>query len=138
MLAEKKDIKNLLKISGYSSTAIEYILRKVNVGKIEDSDTHAVYTGPCGDTMEIFLKIEPESKEIKKAKFLAVGCAGALTCGSALTEMIKGKTIEQAEKIDEEDVVNWLGRIPKQKIFCACLAKKTLKYAIKDYRKRQN
>jgi nitrogen fixation NifU-like protein len=59
-MAEEKDKKNLLKISGYSSTAMEYILRKVNVGKIEDPDAHAVYTGPCGDSMEIFLKIEPE------------------------------------------------------------------------------
>jgi NifU-like protein involved in Fe-S cluster formation len=136
-MAEENDIKNLLKISGYSSTAIEYILRKVNVGKIEDPDAHSVYTGPCGDSMEIFLVIEPDSKMIKEAKFLAVGCAGALACGSALTEMIKGKTIEQAEKIDEEDVMNWLGRIPAQKIYCACLAKRTLKYAIKEYRNKQ-
>ena len=136
-MAEEKDIKNLLKISGYSITAIEYILRKVNVGKIEDPDAHSVYTGPCGDTMEIFLKIEPDYKVIKGAKFQAVGCAGALACGSALTEMIKGKTIEQAEKIDEEDVVNWLGGIPIQKIYCACLAKRTLRNAIKEYRNKQ-
>ena len=135
-MAEEKDIKKLLKISGYSSTAIEYILRKVNVGKIEDPDAHAVYTGPCGDTMEIFLKIEPDYKVIKAAKFQAVGCAGALACGSALTKMIKGKTIEQAEKIDEEDVMNWLGGIPAQKIYCACLAKRTLRNAITEYRNK--
>jgi NifU-like protein involved in Fe-S cluster formation len=137
-MAEERDIKNLLKISGYSSTAIEYILRKVNVGKIEDHDAYAVYTGPCGDSMEIFLVIEPDSKLIREAKFQAVGCAGALACGSALTEMIKGKTIEQAEEIDEEDIINWLGRIPIQKIYCACLAKRTLKFAIKGYRNKQN
>ena len=136
-MAEENDIKNLLKISGYSSTAIEYILKKVNVGKIDDPDAHFIYTGPCGDSIEIFLKIEPDSKVIKEAKFLAVGCAGALACGSALTEMIKGKTIEQAEKIDEEDVMNWLGGIPIQKIYCACLAKRTLRYAIKEYRNKQ-
>jgi len=100
------DIKNLLKISGYSNIAIEYF----------------------------FLTIEPKSRVIKEAKFQAIGCAGAFSSGSALTEMIKGKTIEQAEKIEEEDVIDWLGGIPQQKIHCTCLAKKTLKFALNEYK----
>ncbi len=133
-MAGEENIKNLLKISGYSSTAIEYFLKKVNVGIIEDPDAYFVYTGPCGDTMEIFLVIEPGSKVIKEAKFQAIGCAGAFASGSAITEMIKGKTVEQAEKIEEEDVIDWLGDIPKQKIHCVCLAKRTLKFALTGYK----
>ncbi|RJS69387.1 iron-sulfur cluster assembly scaffold protein [Methanophagales archaeon] len=133
-MSGKEDIKNLLKRSGYSSTAIEYFIEKVNVGKIEDHDAYFVYTGPCGDTMEIFLTIEPGSKVIKDAKFQAIGCAGAFASGSAITEMIKGKTVEEAKKIEEEDIIDWLGDIPKQKIHCACLAKKTLKFALDEYK----
>jgi len=133
-MSGKGDIKNLLKISGYSDIAIEYFLKKVNVGKIDNPDAYFVHTGPCGDTMEIFLTIEPKSRVIKEAKFQAIGCAGAFSSGSALTEMIKGKTIEQAEKIEEEDVIDWLGGIPGQKIHCTCLAKKTLKFALGEYK----
>jgi hypothetical protein len=67
-MSGKEDIENLLKISGYSNTAIECFLEKLNVGKIEDPDAHFVYTGPCGDTKENPLAIEPESKVIKEAQ----------------------------------------------------------------------
>ena len=72
-MSGKEDIKNLLKISGYSNIAIEYFLEKVNVGKIDNPDAYFVHTGPCGDTMEISLAIEPDSKVIKEAKFQAIG-----------------------------------------------------------------
>lgn len=130
------EVRELLKKSGYSSRAIEYYIRKVNVGDIKDPSVRFAYTGPCGDTMEIFLKIE--SNVIKDAKFQAIGCAGAFASGSALMEMIKEKTLEQAEKIDEEDIMKHLGAIPKQKIHCACLAKRTLRKAIEQYRKNRN
>lgn len=129
------EVIELLKKSGYPSKAIEYYVGKVNVGEIEDPSVHVAYTGPCGDTMEIFLKIE--SNVIKDAKFRAIGCAGAFASGSALMEMIRGKTLEQAETIDEEDIINHLGGLPKQKFHCACLAKRTLRKAIGRYRKKQ-
>ena len=130
------EVRELLKKSGYSSRAIEYYIQKVNVGEIKDSSVRFAYTGPCGDTMEIFLKIE--SKVIKDAKFQAIGCAGAFASGSALMELIKEKTLEQAEKIDEGDIMDHLGAVPKQKIHCACLAKRTLRKAIEQYRKNRN
>jgi len=130
------EVRELLKKSGYSSRAIEYYIRKVNVGKIRDPSVRFAYTGPCGDTMEIFLKIE--SNVIKDAKFQAIGCAGAFASGSALMDLVKGKTLEQAEKIDEGDIMKHLGRIPKQKIHCACLAKRTFRKAIERYRKNKN
>jgi nitrogen fixation NifU-like protein len=129
------EVVDLLKKSGYSDKAIEYYINKVNVGEIKDHSTHHMYTGPCGDTMAIFLKID--SGVIKDAKFQAIGCAGSFASGSALTEMIKGKTLEQAEKIDETDIVNHLRAIPEQKIHCACLAKRTLGLAIEEYRQRR-
>jgi len=86
--------------------------------------------------MEVYLKIE--SNLIKDAKFQAIGCAGAFSSGSALMEMVKGKSLEKAEKITEEDIISFLGGIPKQKFHCACLAKRTLKRAIEKHRRTQN
>ena len=126
------EVRRLLEKSGYSSKAIEYFLKKVNVGLIENPSVQLAYTGPCGDSMEVYLKIE--SDVIKCAKFQAIGCAGAFSAGSALMEMVKEKTLEEAEKITEEDIINFLGGIPKQKIHCACLAKRTLRKAIERYR----
>jgi len=126
------EVRRLLEKSGYSSKAIEYYVKKVNVGRIENPSAHLAYTGPCGDSMEVYLKIE--SDVIKEAKFQAVGCAGAFSAGSALMEMVKEKTLEEAEKITEEDIINFLGGIPKQKIHCACLAKRTLRKVIEKYR----
>ncbi len=126
------EVRRLLEKSGYSSKAIEYYLKKVNVGRVENPSVHLAYTGPCGDSMEVYLKIE--SNVIKDAKFQAIGCAGAFSSGSALMEMVKEKTLEEAVRITEEEIMNFLGGIPKQKIHCACLAKRTLEMAINKYR----
>ncbi len=126
------EVGRLLEKSGYSRKAIEYYLKKVNVGRIENPNVSSVYTGSCGDTMKIYLKIE--FNVIKDAKFQAIGCAGAYSSGSALIEMVKGKTLKEAEKITEKEIINFLGGIPKQKIHCACLSRRTLQKAIKKYR----
>jgi len=130
------EVKDLLKKSGYSDKAIEYYERKLNVGKIENPDAYFIYTGPCGDTVEMYLKIE--SNIIVDAKFRAIGCAGSFVSGSALTKMIKGKTLEEADEIEEGDILNHLEGIPAPKIHCACLSKKTLQKAIKQYREIKN
>lgn len=136
---EISKIIDLLKKSGYSAKAIEYYIKKVNVGEMEEPSAHFVYTSPCGDTMEIYLRIEKDkhtgSEAIREAKFQAIGCAGAFTSGSALTEMIKGKTLKQAAQIDVESIINHLGGIPAPKVHCTCLAKTTLENAIKQYKK---
>jgi nitrogen fixation NifU-like protein len=94
-----------------------------------------MFTGQCGDTMEIFLKIS--SNVIMDAKFQAIGCAGSFTSGSALTKMIIGKTLKDCEKLDENDVLNHLGEIPEQKAHCAQLSVFTFKKAIEQYKKQQ-
>ena len=127
-------IKALLEESGYSEKAIEYYMNRVNVGEMSKPDAYAIYTGPCGDTMEIFLNVE--DGVIKEAKFQAIGCAGAFSSGSALTEMIIGMTLKEAEEIDEDKIIEYLGGIPMQKVHCTCLSKRTLQKAIKDYKEK--
>lgn len=124
------DVENLLKISGYSERAIEYYLTHLHVGNIKNPDAHAIYTGPCGDTMEIFLKI---SGVITDAKFLAIGCAGSFASGSALCEIIKGKTPEECKKLNENNLLDHLGALPEQKVHCARLTVLTLKMALDQY-----
>jgi len=128
------DVVELLRLAGYSDKAIELFMKKVNVGEISNPDVSTTYTGICGDTMKIFLKVE--NGKIKDAKFQAIGCAGSFAAGSALTEMIKDKSLEEAEKITEKDIIGFLGKIPEQKLHCARLAKKTLEKAINDYREK--
>ncbi len=127
-------IRDLLKASGYSEKAIGYYLNKVNVGELSEPDAYAIYTGPCGDTMEVFLRIE--DSVIKEVKFQAIGCAGAFSSCSALTEMIRGKTLEEAEGIEEEEIIEYLGGIPMAKVHCTCLSKRALQRAIKQYKKK--
>lgn len=125
------EVTDLLRKSGYSDRAIEYYTKRINFGEMEGPSVRFAYTGICGDTMEIYLKVE--SDVIKDAKFRAIGCPGAFASGSALTEMIKGKTLEQAEKVDAKEVIDHLGGIPEAKVHCACLAERTLKKAIQQY-----
>lgn len=126
------EVRNLLKTSGYSERAIEYYENHLNVGSIDNPDAQYMFTGPCGDTMEIFLKIS--SDIITDAKFQAIGCAGSFTSGSALTKMITNKTLKECEKLDENDVLKHLGEMPEQKVHCARLAVLTLKKAIEQYK----
>ena len=84
--------------------------------------------------MEFFLKVEDGT--IKDASFQAIGCAVAFSSGSALSDMVRGKTVEEAEGIEEEDIIAFLGEIPVQKVHCACLAKRTLRKAIAAYERK--
>ena len=128
------EIRTLLKTSGYSDRAIEYYENHLNVGSIENPDAHSIFTGPCGDTMEFFLKI---SDVITDAKFQAIGCAGSFASGSALTKMIYGKTLKDCIKLDESDILKHLGTMPEQKVHCARLAVLTLQKAIEQYEKKE-
>ena len=130
---KNEKITELLKKSGYSEKAIEYFIKKINVGYLSEPDACFSYTGPCGDTLEIYLKIK--ENKIDNAKFQATGCAGAFVSGSALCTLIKDKTLEEAEKISVENIIIYLNGLPKPKIHCACLAKTTLEKAIQKYKK---
>jgi nitrogen fixation NifU-like protein len=128
---DEKGLVELLRKAGYSEKAIDYYIRKLNVGLIEGADAVDSFTGLCGDSMKVYLKVEKDV--IKDARFQAIGCAGAFASGSALTEMVKGKTLREAEKITEQDVIKDLGELPGPKLHCARLAVDALRKSIESY-----
>ena len=95
-------IKELLKKQGYSDKGISFYVNKESFGEMKDPSINCSYTGPCGDTIEIFIKIK--DNKIIDAKFLTIGCIGAFIAGSALTSLIKDKLLEEAEMIDENQI----------------------------------
>ena len=129
-------VANLLRQSGYSEKAIELYLNKVNVGAVNDASIFFAYTGHCGDTMELSLQVD--GNVIQDAKFQAIGCAGAFAAGSAVTEMITGKTVEQAESIKQEQVITYLGGLPEEKHDCACLAVRTLQKTLEAFKHHES
>ncbi|MBN1412366.1 MAG: iron-sulfur cluster assembly scaffold protein [Spirochaetales bacterium] len=126
------EIERVLKLSGYSEKAIDYYINKKNLYKIENADATFLYNGPCGDTMEFFLEIK--DRVITDASFLTIGCVGAHVAGSTLTEMIKSRTLAEAENITEDQILTEIGGLPKDKKDCICLAKRTLIKALKKYK----
>jgi len=133
-MSGENGLVELLRKAGYSDKAIDYYLRKLNVGVIEGAEAVDSYTGLCGDSMRVYLKVS--EGVIRDAKFQAIGCAGAFASGSALTEMVKGKTLKEAEKITEHDVVNDLEELPGPKLHCARLAVDALRKSIESYVER--
>jgi len=119
----------LLKEPGYSAKALQLYMNQVNVGSIDRPDVAVAYTGPCRDTIKIYLKID-ENRVIQDAKFQYNGCIGTACSGSALTTLIIGKTVEEARNITEEDVLKELGGLPELEQHCATLAIITLHKAL--------
>jgi nitrogen fixation NifU-like protein len=115
----------------YSEAAIEHSMNPRNVGDMEDADGFGRVLGPCGDTMEIWLKVKDGT--IAKATFLTDGCGTSIASGSMVTELARGEKLAKARKISQEDVLNGLGGLPEESQHCALLAANTLKEAIKDY-----
>ena len=102
-----------------------------NLGDIKNADGFARVTGPCGDTMEIWLKADDDT--VKKATFITDGCGPSIASGSMVTEMARGKSIGEAYKIIKKDVLEAMGGLPEESEHCALLAANTLKAAIRDY-----
>jgi nitrogen fixation NifU-like protein len=133
-MSEGKGISELLRKAGYSEKAIDYYMNKVNVGVIEGAEAVDSYMGLCGDSMSIYLKID--EGVIKDAKFQAIGCAGAFASGSALTEMVKGMKLKDAKGISEQNVLEYLGKMPGPKLHCVRLAIDALRKSIESYTKQ--
>jgi nitrogen fixation NifU-like protein len=115
----------------YSEAAIEHGMNPRNLGELEDADGFAKVTGPCGDTMEMWLRVKDGT--IAQVTFLTDGCGTSLASGSMTTELAKGKSIAEARKISQENVLDALGGLPEESQHCALLASNALKEAIKDY-----
>jgi nitrogen fixation NifU-like protein len=133
--AAKEELE-LLRESGYSDKAIELYVNKVNVGVLEKPDIVETYTGPCGDVVRLYLVLD-EKHFIRDAKFQCLGCPGVATAASAITNLLKGKTIEDARKINESNVFNELGGLPDPKIDCIELVMRTLRKAIASYERNK-
>ena len=129
-LAEEQ--MRLLAESGYSKKAIGLYLDNVNVGAMQNPDVVTTYRGSCGDVIRLYLKID-RTGIIQDAKFCYAGCPGVATSSSAMIEIVKGKTVDKAKKMTEDDVLNELGGLPKTKLDCPKLAITTLRKAIAEY-----
>jgi nitrogen fixation NifU-like protein len=114
----------------YSEAVVEHSMDPRNLGELEDANGFARVTGPCGDTMSIWLKVNGDT--IINASFLTDGCGTTIASGSMITEMVKGKSISEAQKTTQRDVLDALGGLPQESEHCALLAANTLKAAIRD------
>jgi nitrogen fixation NifU-like protein len=135
-MSDEEGLRELLRKAGYSEKAIDHYIKKRNVGVIEGAEAAESHTGLCGDSMRVYLKIEKGL--IIDAKFQAVGCAGAFASGSALTEMVKGKTLRVAERITEQDLARDLEKLPGPKLHCVRLAVDALRKSIASYKELQD
>jgi len=115
----------------YSETVIEHAARPRNAEPLASPDGYAVITGPCGDTMQIWLRIRGDV--ITAATFTTDGCGPSIASGSVATEMVAGKSIAAALRISQQDILETLGGLPDDSRHCALLAANTLKAAIRDY-----
>lgn len=118
----------------YTKKVMDHFLHPRNVGEIKNPDGYGeVGSLACGDALRLTFKLD-KNKKIKEVKFSTFGCASAIASSSALTEMLKGKTLEEAEKITNKDIARYLGGLPEAKMHCSVMGREALDEAIKNYK----
>ena len=121
----------------YTETVMDHFTHPRNVGEIPDADgVGEVGNAKCGDIMKMYLKIKDD--RIEDVKFETFGCGSAIASSSLATELIKGKTIEEALAVTNKQVVDALGGLPAYKLHCSVLAEESIKAAVKNYYDRNN
>jgi len=121
----------------YSEIVMEHFRHPRNVGRIENADAKSVEGSPaCGDMVAVYLKVDPESQRVADVKFESYGCASNIATGSIITELAKGKTLEEAKSITWKRAADALGGLPPIKTHCSVLAVDGLRAAIQNYEER--
>jgi NifU-like protein involved in Fe-S cluster formation len=121
----------------YSEIVMEHFRHPRNVGRIDEPDAKAIEGSPaCGDMVAIYLKVDEKSHRITDVKFESYGCASNIATGSIITEMVKGKTLEEAKLISWKHASEALGGLPPIKTHCSILAVDGLRAAIQNYEER--
>lgn len=123
--------------SPYNDLVLEHFKNPRNTGRIEDPDGKATEGSPaCGDMVSLYLKVDPETRVIDDIKFESYGCASNIATGSIITELAKGKTIDEAKNITWQEASEALGGLPKIKAHCSVLAVEVLRSAIQNYEEK--
>jgi nitrogen fixation NifU-like protein len=121
----------------YSDIVLEHFRHPRNVGKIENPDGKATEGSPaCGDMVSVYIKVGPKTNTIADVKFESYGCASNIATGSIITELAKGKTLDEAKNITWKEASEALGGLPKIKVHCSVLAVEGLRSAIQNYEER--
>lgn len=121
----------------YNEIVMEHFRHPHNVGRIEDADAKSVEGSPaCGDMVAVYLKVDPEALRIEDVKFESYGCASNIATGSIITDLAKGKTLEEAKSITWKQAAEALGGLPPVKTHCSVLAVDGLRAAIENYEER--
>ena len=122
----------------YSDKVMDHFQHPRNVGKLPDADgVGEVGNAKCGDIMRMYIQVDPETQVITDVKFNTFGCGSAIATSSMATEMIKGKTVDEALKLTNKAVVEALEGLPPVKVHCSVLAEQAVKAALSDYYRRQ-
>jgi len=118
----------------YSDIVLEHFRHPHNVGKIDNPDGKSMEGSPaCGDMVAVYIKVDPKTKRLDDIKFESYGCASNIATGSIITDLAKGKTIDEAKKITWQEASEALGGLPKIKAHCSVLAIEGLRSAIQNY-----